>query len=74
MSKFIEVIDEGRERYVVNTAHIVEVRRWGHQHLAELHITGRRYELRVLESYEDVKAMLMYDPAVADIVMGGSHD
>lgn len=74
MSKFIEVTDEGQQRYIVNTAHIVEVQMWGIQNLAELLIKGRRHELRCLESFEEVKAMLMYDPAVADIVLGGKHD
>lgn len=73
MSKFIEVTDEGQQKYIVNTAHIVEVRMWGIQNLAELLIKDRRYELRCLESFEEVKAMLMYDPAVADIILKGKE-
>lgn len=37
-------------------------------------LLSNKEDIMVKESYEEVKAMLMYDPAVADIVIGGNHD
>jgi hypothetical protein len=74
MSKFIEITDHNRRKHTINTAHVIRMGWWGDKRLAELYIEGVKYEFQALESYEEVKAMLMYDPAVADIVRQGERN
>lgn len=77
MSKFIEVTDVymDNEKRVLNTECIAEVRalKRGH-HPAKSWVHFNKEEIYCQEPFEDIKAMLMYDPAVADIVIGGNHD
>lgn len=75
MSKFIEITDEyqDREKRVLNVDYIREIREIKQHHMAKTWLKFREEEVYCLESYEDIKAMLMYDPAVADIVMKGNE-
>lgn len=76
MTKFIEVTDtyQDMKMRLINANDIREVRVLRGHHPAKAWIMFGREEIYCTESYEEIKAMLMYDPAVADIVIGGSHD
>ena len=81
MSRFIEVTMLGltfsdttveRDKQLLNTDYIRRViSSRGHTEL----LLSNKEDILVKETYEEIKAMIMYDPAVADIVMkGNQHD
>ena len=76
MAKFIEVMERypparTPKKRLLNVDTIREVKEDTRNQGA--YISMRNEELYVEESYEDVKAMLMYDPAVADIFIKGKE-
>lgn len=75
MSKFIEVKEGIRGEtntitLLINADHIKKV--LPNRSFTEIHMVNKE-ELYVQQTYDEVKAMIMYDPAVADIVRKGNE-
>lgn len=70
MSKFIRLHDRGRP-ILIPVSEIRLVHTQGH--LTVIQANGIREQM-VDERVEEVEALLNFDPAVADIVIGGNHE